>query len=158
MKKLLIILGVVSGCATNMPAEQRRVDFIDQTNATKQSNYNGALSYLAKNMGDSKAAIQVKDPEQGRIILKGNTSCNELRQFGDINEYTLHFNLDFLTKDKKVKMSFEDLKILGPNGLDPLWGNLQISSKENLQKIKPCLNRLRSNLLKAINSPDENNW
>jgi hypothetical protein len=159
MKPHIIVLMALSlsACATMLPVEQRKTQYIETTTAKRAAAYGRALAYLSKNFGDANEAIKLKDSESGQIVAKGNVTCNALRQWGDVNEYSLRFNLDFQAKDNKVRLVFEELEMISAAGAPVEWDYNQISSAANLEKAKSCLEPIRSEVLKAI-SAGADNW
>lgn len=160
--KTLLAISVIStvlvyGCASLPPKDQRTVQYTNETNANKSTAYNRALGHLAKNFKDANHAIKIQNKDDAEIIAKGNISCNIFRNFGDINEYNLQFDLDFQAKDKKVRLVFEDLMITGTDGRMPAFASSQITNAEKLEKAKECLEPIRNDLLKAIKG-NSDNW
>jgi hypothetical protein len=154
----LTLLFAFSACASLPPAEQRKIQFVETTTANKRANFSRSLAWIGKNFNDSNSAIKVKNEEDGQIIMKGNTICNELRQdpLGILTQ-RLSFNLDFQSKDSKIRFSFEDLLILDED-YKPLdgWMASQINSPEKLEKVKPCLAKIKDEVLRAINGTSDN--
>lgn len=151
--KLLISLSLimfVTGCATTLlPQNERVYKTVVETKINKNEAYDKTLSYLAKNLGDSHASIKVKNRDSAQIVTHTNTTCNVLRQAGDINNYFAAYTLDFRAKDKKAQFLFEDVKIVGTSGLDVGWAYNQITSEANLKSVKPCLNRVVQQITKS---------
>jgi Domain of unknown function (DUF4468) with TBP-like fold len=104
--KILPLLILIS-CSSPLTKKNATSSFIAETNLTKDQAFNGALSFLAKNLGKSNEAIQLKDPSSGRIISKIGVDCNELRAFADITSYSIMFTLDANFKDKKARFTLE---------------------------------------------------
>ena len=161
MTRILLAVSLMltfAGCASLAPREQRQLQFVENTTAPKATAYNRAMGYIAKNFGNSNVAIRMKDEASGQIILKGNVACNEMRQFGDTNDYFLGFNLDFQAKDNKVRFLFEDLEMLKKDGTSVPFANNQLTSAGDTEKVKPCIEPVRSGMLKAINNTGNDNW
>jgi hypothetical protein len=155
MKKLILVgvAWLVTGCAVAplLPAEQRKAEFVDQTTATKDEAYSRALTYLAKNLGDSNHAIKLQDKGESHIVVKMNSVCPELKPASlDLNTYSIDFNLDVQTKDKKMRTSFEDLDVISSNP-QQIMGIPRISDQETLAKAKTCADRVRKGLVTAVN-------
>lgn len=150
-----VLAFVLSGCSAKLlTPEERQVQFIETTKVNKAQAYERALAYFGKTFGDSNSAIKVRSPASSQIIAKGNVACNVLRQAGDTNDYVLDFSLDLQAKDKKIRLSFEDLVIKHGSGASvgqPVqWDYNQLSSVENREKIKECLEPLRKGVTRAL--------
>ena len=159
---LVPFLLTLVACASIAPAEDRKIQYVDNTKATKQEAYNRALAHLGKSFGDANQTIQVRSPEAGQIVAKGLVVCNVLRQFGDVNDYHLHFTFDFQSKDNRVRFLFEDLEMKGNSGRSLAFATNQLTDKEKVEKIKGCLEPMRAGVLGAINggsgSSKADNW
>lgn len=144
------------GCATLAPPEERQFQYIENVNATKAESYARALAYFGKAFGDARSAIKVQNAEAGQIVAKGNYECNIFRQFGDVATYSVHFDLDFQAKDKRIRLTFEDLQMFDSNNAPVAWEYAQIDSREKAARVgRECLGPLKGALVKAING---GNW
>mgnify|MGYP001562941971 CR=1 FL=1 len=153
MKKLIPLAMAVFlvSCATPLPKEKRELTFVETTTASKSDAYNRVLSYLAKNLGDSNAAIKVKDQENGTIITQIILPCNDFRTFMDINPYTAEYNLEVNAKDKKVRLVYEAVAKRGHNAVSGSAFNPQpITSDSEAQAAKKCATEHKAALLKEI--------
>jgi hypothetical protein len=149
---LLSPLILLAGCATLAPPEVRKVSYVEETKANKGETYQRALKLLAKKFGDSNSTIKVQDKEAGQIVAKGVVQCLVLRQAGDfLNDYNLGFTLDFEAKENKYRLLFEDLVILDATGKAFGYSYNQMTSAEQVEKVKPCLAPIRTELAAAIN-------
>lgn len=155
MKYIIVLTLVLAGCASpELAREQRKAEYVEVTGVSADAAYSATVKYLAKNLGDSNAAIKHKDEKSRQIILHGNTLCNNLRQTGDVNDYRLQFTMDFAAKDKKARFSFEDLQMIAANGGTLGWDYLRLTSQESVNKIKPCLEGVKSGIVAAIKQSD----
>lgn len=155
MKNIIVwlLLLTLSSCATSMlQKKDREIESVVKTKMSKENAYSTALTYIAKNFGDSSKVIKMKNLESGTIVLKGNTSCNIFRQAGDINNYLLQFTLTIMLKNQKAKLHYENLYISSNTGNPIGWEYNRISSKEKLRKSMGCLDSLNKGLFES------NNW
>lgn len=152
-----LTLLIITGCtmAQLAPASDRRVEIIQKTKATKTEAYNKALVYFGKRLGDSNHASKVADKEQGQIVIKANMPCNVFRQSLDPKEYFLAFDLDFQAKDNRVRLVFEDMRILDDHGQLFIFDYNQLVSAEQTQKAKSCLADVARGLASEINKTTE---
>ena len=161
MKNAILIAGIslifISGCSTApLPQQEREVVFMDNVSASKKEGFDRALGYLSKVMNDSGHAIKLKDEGAGKIIVRMETQCNEVGSALDVtgNQF-LTFNIELDFKDNKVRQTYEALSAQRRD----VAGNTatrEISSKGTMEDLKPCAERERANLLKAIN--ENKNW
>lgn len=154
----IILSFQLAGCATLAPPEERKVQFIDNTSATKAEAYNRALAQFGKIFKNSNQSIQVRNPDDGQIVAKAVIVCNELRQFGDINDYYLHLDIDFQAKDKRIRLLFENLEMMGPNGQHLDYAVNQLTDRSKVEKVKPCLEFIRTGIVSAISGVQKENW
>jgi hypothetical protein len=147
---------LATGCATLAPKEDRVAVFVENTTVPKSTAYSHALAYFAKTFRDANHAIQVRDEAGGQIVANGNVTCNELRQMGDSNDYSLSFTLDFQAKDNRVRIAFEELTMMDHQAKPVTWANNQITDKSKVDAVKPCLDPIRTGLLKAVAGSSEN--
>lgn len=146
----LLLLTIITGCASSMlPTKQRALEKIVETKMAKNKAYSSALTYIAKNFGDSSKVIKMQNKDSGTIVLKGNTICNIFRQSGDINDYRLQFTLTISLKDKKAKLNYENLYISGSTGAEVSWAYNQLSSSEKVQQSMQCLEPMNKGLFKS---------
>ena len=157
MKFIIMSLIILSSCgsAKLAPSDERRINFIEKTNLSKDENYNKSLEYLSKNLGDSNYAIKVNDKTSGTIITRASVICNNLRQFGDTNEYSLKFNLTINSKNNKIRFLFEDLQIVDKVGNLVRWEYNQITDSSKIKKIESCLHPIKSGILNSLTSQEQ---
>mgnify|MGYP001358319753 CR=1 FL=1 len=155
-RSTLVIGFALSGCATLAPPEERQVQFIENVSASKAEAFSRALAYFGKAFGDAHKAIKVQNADAGQIVAKGNYPCSIFRQTGDFSNYSVHFDLDFQAKDKRIRLAFEDMRMVDGNSDPVAWDYGQIDSREKAARVgRECLVSLKSSLLKAI---DGGNW
>jgi hypothetical protein len=160
LARQLPILALPTACATATlaPPQDRQVVFVEDSKAPKAEAYSRAHAYFAKTFTDANHAIKSRDEAAGQIVARGNVDCNVFRQTGDTNSYVATCTLDFQAKDNRVRIAFEDLKMLGEHGSEPSWGYLQIGSKEQAEKIRSCLEPVRAGIMKAVAGTGTGNW
>jgi hypothetical protein len=151
IKFLPLLILVSCGSATLAPQSERVVKFSEAVNADKAGVYTSVMAYLAKTSGDSNSAIKMQDKEAGIIIFKGNTSCNVFRQFGDVNDYFVKFNLTAKADNKLLKLTFEDLVMADKFGTPFNYEYGQITDAAKVEKVKECLSPIKSSILTSIN-------
>lgn len=89
--------------------------------------------WVAQTFNDYKAVLQVDDPANGILIIKG--IANYLHNHYSIKKKDLKldseqwsdkasFTLKILTKDQKFKISITDIVLLDPSGIDALSTSL----------------------------------
>jgi len=130
------------GCASKLiPVEQRSFTTIKKNTKTKSQNFDDALMHLAVGFKTSKA-IKLQQKSRGLIIASGNIECNIFRQTGDINNYNLHFDLQFTASTGSKKFKYTNMYIASIYGEPVGWEYNQISSSKKLKEAKKCLNKL----------------
>ena len=157
---LVMILGLTACATTPLPQEQREFKFVEQTALKQKEAYNAALSYLAKNLGDSNFAIKVKDPETGTIITQIAVDCPELKLFMDLNKHVAAYNLEVSTKDSKIRFVYEATEDRIYNGVS---GNLMgpgaaIFRPGQADAAKVCAERNKGDILKSFGSNRNSAW
>lgn len=164
MNKSLLLLAlpaVLTACAgVPLPQDQREVTFVEKTTATQAQAYQRAMTYLAKNLGDSNLAIKVKDEKAGTIVTQIAIDCSDLRTFMDLNRHVLWANLEFNAKDNKARMVFEAFEDRVYNAVGGSFiATHAISRPERVTNAKPCFDRQRAEILKAIAAgAKSDNW
>lgn len=159
MKKLahLLIFITLASCAGAQlaPSETRTVDWVENTSASKADGYSTALTFFAQKFKDFDSVAKLKDPNSGTLVMKGNAPCNIFRQFGDVNDYSLQFTLTFQSKDKKSRFLFEDLMMISDRGNPISWGYNQITSAEQVEKAKACIEPIKKELIAKLSKKTE---
>jgi len=160
MKKglLIVLVLIVGACgsAKLLSPEQRKEIQVLDTSFLKNENYVKALQFFSTRFGDSSKAIKLSDKGAGMIVAKGNTPCNSLKQFGDVNDYSLQFELTVETKDKKIRVAFENLVMITDLGQPVRWSNNQMSSVSNVEKAKECLAPIISSFKASLS--EKSDW
>lgn len=154
MNKLMfpaLVLLFSCSAATLAPNSTRTIKYQERTQASKDEAYNSSLAYIAKNFGDSNHAIKMKDKDAGMIISKGNIICNALRQSGDVNDYSLRFNMSIRAKNNSYSLVFDGLEMLDERGIPVRWEYNQITDETKVSKIKVCLDPIKKGLFDELN-------
>lgn len=111
MRKWLIFnLLFVSCMAPMLNRESRQAEYIVTTNLPAQQSYDRALLWFTKNLGNANFAIQLKDPEQKRIVVIAHINVNEGMGMNTWGEYRISFTIDFQAKDERARVQFTDVK------------------------------------------------
>lgn len=162
---LVLVLGFLGNCGSFMPREQRRLEFIQETNLKKKEIYDRGLVFLAKSLGVANLAISIRDPENGRIISLFTMPCpNFSSTLYSLNYKYLRGNIDLTAKDNKYRIILDDLELIVSNensvGMALNSGNMrnnpQIMARypndqSDLDNIKnSCGNELKEAVIKAI--------
>ncbi len=153
MAVILVGMSSCAGAKLGSP-EMRQKAYIIETKHKKTKNYNKSLIYLSKSIGDSNSAIKAKDKDEGMVVMKGLVVCDVLKQLG-APSMNLEFSLTINSKDKKVRMLFEDLRMTG-NGSQ--WDYATLNTKVKTDKALTCLSPVVEGLKKALNKSSDNNW
>ena len=155
---MLASLIVLSSCAGYEPAQKKDLSFVfvEQTGLSKKDAFNKTLAYLAKNLGNSNYAIQLKDESQGKIVTKIANGCNQMQASMDLTTYTASYVLEADIKDKKVKLNFEadtfsqiniDGSVMTANGS---------YRSGHLEALKACATELKNEIIAALGKTEEN--
>lgn len=153
MKAILLgslVLFTSCGSAPLAPADQRVVKFEKPVKGKKSDIYNSNMIVYAKKFGNVDSAIKHKDKDAGTIVAKGNVACNVFNQTGDITEKRLSFNVTTKASDNLLKITFDDLVMVGDNGNPIGWGYLQMTDSKQVERAKPCLETIVSELVAGI--------
>jgi hypothetical protein len=158
--KMLLLVSVLTlaSCATAMKKEDSVFTFVETTTVDKVPAFNSALSYLAKNLGDSNYAIKIKDETNGKIITQIGTGCNELRAFADFSNYTVNYTLEADFKDKKVRLSLEG-NTYTQVGIDGKHVVVSEALREYQKDgVKACASKIKDGLLASLKTSTSSNW
>lgn len=150
--KYLLVIILMCSCGSTQPilasSETKQV-FTEKTSATAKEGYSSALSYLARNLGDSNYAIRMKDFESKKIVTKIGLSCNELNDSMFKYTYTAHFTVEASFKDNSVKITVyaENYTKYWMGNPDETNTPFVVSQKNGLDK---CMNRIKNQIMGAI--------
>ena len=142
MKKYFaIVLLFLFGCAGYMPIEEseRYTEYIEEHPLTKDKAYDATLEWIATNFRSANTVIQLKEKENGRIIVQavGSYSSDILQAV--IMNYNYTFSIRIA--DKKIKYEFTINNIVG--GSTP-------PTKHGLPDIKKSFIETKNSIQNAI--------
>jgi len=108
MKKLLLIglLLLLTSCIHQkiVPIEERQVQTVHEVNMSKDKIFDKTLEWMAVTFTDSKAVIEIKDKENGKIVGKGVASFIR----GGIANIQFRFTMVIDIKDKKYRTTYSN--------------------------------------------------
>lgn len=126
MKKVLLLtaLIMITGCASyvEITNQERTLEFIEEHNLTKEKSYDIVFEWIAKNFVSANDVVQLKDKENGNIIVQavGSYPYDVLKTL--IMNY--NYTLSIKTRDNKIKFEFTTNKLVN-TGNYPQKGDLQ---------------------------------
>lgn len=105
MKKLILICVIMPlvSCVHQkiVPVEDRQVQVVHEVDLTKDQIFDKTLEWMALTFNDSKAVIELKDRENGKIIGKG---ISRFGIMGSTHSYVVIVDI----KEKKYRATFKD--------------------------------------------------
>lgn len=139
---ILILLNLIIGCASTQKALSDDLYYQQIHNypsISKDEIYTNTLSWLAENFVDSKSVIQLKDKENGKIIVKGMTDFLNMGVASIPTRFTMIIDI----KDEKARVEYKNW--IG------MWGEYRnrpnpITTLENANKVKQKLINLDTQL------------
>jgi len=139
MNKRQICIGILSillfgNCLSVLPREQRRTEAVFTTQLTKKEIYDRALVYLAKSLVNANLSVQIRDPENGRIVSNGKLKYQSGLQC--LYSCDLEFNIDLTAKDGKYRIILDDILMYGNNQYGQRTGIIKPYSEKELASIK----------------------
>lgn len=143
------LTSLLIGCAGMevVPVSERSFAEVHDVQMTKKEIYARSLEWMARTFVDSKAVIELKDPDAGKIIGKGRGSAvtNALQvpaPFG----YTMMIDI----KDNRYRTTFEGLTV----------GEVSApaQSRREIDGIKEQLRSIDQSLLKFLSDKSEKDW
>lgn len=140
-----------SKASTPQASYARKVEYQLDVNSSASNSYKKTHVWIAKRLINSKFAIQVQDEKDFRIVSKMATSCNTYNS-------SIEMNFDFMAKDKKVKIIFENIyaKEDSSNVFSGMFGTYP-KDQGQLDDFKlKCLEPMIEDLKKAI--AQNNDW
>jgi hypothetical protein len=78
--------------------------------------------------------------------------CNTFRKDNDLKDYYLTFELDFQSAPRHIVLHFTQLRMETTEGNLVPKPEAQLSSSENVNRIRPCLKKMVAALVKAVES------
>ncbi|TGN00317.1 DUF4468 domain-containing protein [Leptospira dzoumogneensis] len=149
---------ILVSCVTLAPKQLRETSRIVETNVKKDEAYDRALIWFAKNLNNANWAVQIKDKVNGRIVSNIKYTCDNisLTQTALGNRNNIDFTVDVTTKDKKVRIIFENIvySVWNIRAGETVHGP---TDEEDVKEIdEKCLKDIRQDLLNAINGTAHN--
>ena len=151
---LLLVVLVLAGCSSGLlaPDAVRQAEFIEKTKVKRGTAYHQALRWFDKNLRFVSGAARVQDQDAGHMRMEAAYACNLLRKDSDLKEYYLTFELDFDANPGFISLHFTQLRMETPEGLLVPKPETQLSSPENVDRIRPCLKKMVAAIAKAVES------
>lgn len=153
---------LLASCATNpvpvvvvVPIEDRSMEKVREINLTKDEIYDSALEWIAQTFVDSKAVIELKDKDNGKIIGKGMTSFTSSNRLASSN-IPCRFTLIVEAKDNKYRTTY--------NNFVGMWGQLSdmplpLDQNPYIDDVKAKLSLMDDGLyFYLIKSKSNKNW
>lgn len=130
---------------------ERKVEYITSVNTKPEISYQKANLWLAKNLKNSKNAIQLQDEKTFTILAKISTSCNTVNS-------SIAMNFSFEAKNKKIKVIFDNISHVGDSS-NPFSGIIGLYPRNEDQLAdfkKNCLDGQVESLRKMIEEQSVN--
>jgi hypothetical protein len=145
---------LAAGCAGNTLAPEaiRQADFTEKIAVKRGTAYRLALHWFDKNLRVVPGAVQIQEPDTGRIRTQAALKCNSLRKENDLKDYFLTFELDFEAQPQLMSFHFTQLRMENGEGQLVPWAEAQLSDAQNVGRIHPCLKKVVEALAKAVES------
>jgi hypothetical protein len=157
----------LSGCSSMMlkPYQgELKKTFIEETDLKKEESFERSSVWLAKNLGDSNAAIKINDAKNGRLVAKIIYACKGLKRpdvVGGEDSTPVKFDVDIAAKDKKVKYELEmkgftrDLVHAGLGMVDYVIAE----APGQTEVVNACFENLKKDLKSALDKKsEEKSW
>lgn len=129
-------------------------DIVEIENITKKDIYSKTIEWITLNYKSADDVIQLKDAENGKIILKGNFSTSLFMKQGWIKHTLI---IEF--KDNKFRYTYTDLSYYSTGSGEVLFEKSMMSKKkviaETNQNIESSINELTAYIKKAKDSDDD---
>lgn len=160
MKFLLIFpLFFLASCASPLTKKESSFVYVVKTSLSAESAYNMTLAYLAKSLGNSNRAIQLKDPKKHKIISQIGIACDDVKNgFMDIVSYMTYFTIEADFKNKRARLSLSGDTYTSTNidgSIVAVNSPFKSHQKEGLKK---CADQLKDKLLAALKTSGNSNW
>jgi hypothetical protein len=116
---MITVLLALSACANLkvVPPEERQLQKVHEINMTKNEIFDKTLEWMAQSFTDSKAVIELKDKENGKIIGKGVTTFTNV-----VAVIPCRFTMIVDIKDNKYRTTY--------NNFVGMWGQYQNQPRE----------------------------
>lgn len=146
----LLTLGLI-GCATaQLAPESIRQKNYNKAILDKNKSFDKAIDWIAVNFDNSKKVVRVQDKERGKIILKGNVSCNALNLGnGYANKPYLDFTMEVSFETKNVVVQAQDIVA---KAISSAWdsGQRPINKDEADKAFAECIDPVIKNLFDVL--------
>lgn len=139
------------GCAgiDTVPATDQSFAEIHDVSMTKKEIYDRSLEWMARTFVDSKAVIELKDPDAGKIIGKGKSSINK-SLLGMNVPVDLWFTMMIDAKDNHYRTTYE--------GMTVGEARYPAQSHDEIEKVKEQLRTIDQSLLKFLSDKSDKDW
>lgn len=156
MRKLMWAGLVVwlSGCSSGLlaPDRDRQMEFLEKTSVKGSTAYQQSLRWFDKNLRYVSGASRLQEADSGHMKVEAGYLCNAFRKDNDLKDYYLTFELDFQSAPKHIVLHFTQLRMETAEGNLVPKPEAQLSSSENVNRIRPCLKKMVAALVKAVES------
>ena len=147
------IVLITTGCVAVSVPVNRSIQSIQKIynvpGLSQKQIYDKSLEWMAKTFMSSKAVIELKDPDNGKIIGNGVTTFTQSIS-GPMNcEYTITIDI----KKEKIRVTFENFNGFYLEGRYPLSNNMG-----QFDQIEPKLIRLSESLVSYLKDSKTNEW
>jgi hypothetical protein len=152
VKKIIIIIIaglILASCVTYKitPVEERQVQKIHEINLSKDKIYDASLEWMARTFNDSKAVIEIKDKENGKIVGKGVTDSIDTMN----NPLQCVYTMVIEIKDNKYRTTY--------NNFYTTFRGESVTTERAIIPLKENLIVLDNSLYSFIqNSTKSSNW
>ncbi|MCZ8363035.1 MAG: DUF4468 domain-containing protein [Microcystis sp. LE19-251.1A] len=153
MNKIAILffsLVVFGNCVSLLPKEQRAKEKVFDSKNKSQIIYERAKVFFVKETDELMSGINFKHTENNRIVIPTAIKC-VLSPYGAAVNGRVKFKLDFIAKDFKYKIRFEDILVQGINQSGAYIDTQYPDTLEHLEYVYgQCLTPFEDGLFKAI--------
>lgn len=155
MNKIFLMLFIPStafswGAPKILEVSKRQKTFEISTIHPQKKGFQKLTIWAAKNFGDAKEAIQLKDSESGVLIAKGNLVCDVLKLgSGYAKGQRVHFTLQVTIEDKKAEIEFSD--VVGKSDSEAYDDGARPSTEQEMTEVSSkCLQRTVDGISEAL--------
>lgn len=156
---LLFSMSILASCVTvpqpEVPEEERSLQKVHEIDLKKSVIFDKSLEWMAQTFVDSKAVIELKDKESGKIIGKGRTSFNVESGLSSV-PIPCRFTLMLEAKDNKYRATYDNF--IG------MWGQSEnipqpLKQKAHVDAVKEKMLQLDKALYDYLTKAKSNsNW
>jgi hypothetical protein len=134
---------------TVVPQEERSVQQVREVRLSKDQIFDKSLEWMAQTFVDSKAVIELKDKDSGKIIGKGVTKFRNA-----VVDVPCRFTLILEAKDGKYRTTYSNFTGLWNDGSSSL-----LEYKSQIDDVKRNLAAIDASLYEYLSSSrGTNNW